>query len=142
MIFHILFLIFSYDVWFYISHIILHKKIFYTLIHKDHHLVDYNTMIFTDAYVGHFVESLFQGVGVFFPLLFIQFNPYSLIYALLIINARGMLRHDRRFIWLIGNHHILHHKYPKYNFGEYWLDVTFGTLCPEVNQYKRGIIYM
>jgi sterol desaturase/sphingolipid hydroxylase (fatty acid hydroxylase superfamily) len=74
--------------------------------------------------------------------LFYEINIYASIIAWIIIMFRGLARHDNRCSWLIGNHHILHHKYPKYNFGEYWLDLTFGTLCPEVNQYKRGIIYM
>ena len=26
-----------------------------------------------------------------------------------------MMRHDERCIFLIGNHHLLHHKYPNYN---------------------------
>ena len=53
-----------------------------------------------------------------------------------------MLRHDKRFIWLIGNHHILHHKYPRYNFGEYWLDKLFRTNYPNKNEYEYGLIYM
>ncbi len=24
--------------------------------------------------------------------------------------------------------YLLHHKHPKYNFGEYWIDSIFGTL--------------
>jgi hypothetical protein len=62
--------------------------------------------------------------------------------SLIIVNIRGMLRHDVRYIWLIGNHHILHHKYPQYNFGEYWLDTLFDTRCPIVSEYKKGLIYL
>jgi sterol desaturase/sphingolipid hydroxylase (fatty acid hydroxylase superfamily) len=53
-----------------------------------------------------------------------------------------MLRHDHRFIWLIGNHHILHHKYNHYNFGEYWLDSLFKTNYPNKTEYVYGLIYM
>ncbi len=53
-----------------------------------------------------------------------------------------MLRHDKRFVWLIGNHHLLHHKYPRYNFGEYWLDKLFKTNYPNINEYEYGMIYM
>jgi sterol desaturase/sphingolipid hydroxylase (fatty acid hydroxylase superfamily) len=52
-----------------------------------------------------------------------------------------MMRHDDRFSWLIGNHHILHHKYPKYNFGEYWIDKMFGTLYPNKSEYIYGELY-
>ena len=38
-----------------------------------------------------------------------------------------MMRHDRRFIFIVGNHHLLHHKYQKYNYGEYWIDMLCGT---------------
>ena len=141
MLLHIIFYILSYDIWFYISHVILHNKLYKT-IHKIHHIIDYKTMIYSDTYVGHFLETPFQGIGIIFPLLFIKLNLYMFLCSLLIINTRGMLRHDVNFVWLIGNHHILHHKYPQYNFGEYWLDKICGTIYPNQNEYKKGIIYM
>ena len=140
--FVIISIILCYDIWFYLSHILLHKKVFYKLIHREHHMVDYNTINYKDTYVGHFIEGPFQGLGVLIPFLFIELNLYYLMWGLILINIRGMLRHDKRFIWLIGNHHILHHKYPQYNFGEYWLDNLFGTCCPNLNEYKFGLIYI
>ena len=142
MLINICFCIFSYDVWFYLSHIILHSRIFYKIIHSEHHSTDYKQMNFKDTYVGHFIEGPFQGLGVLFPLLFIKLDVYVFLYSLLLINIRGMMRHDVRFIWLIGNHHILHHKYTKYNFGEYWLDKLFGTNYPNVNEYVFGLVYI
>jgi len=140
---NIYFFILCYDIWFYLSHIILHHKYFYKFIHKEHHIVDYKIIHFKDTYVGHFFEGPFQGIGVLFPLLFfMKFKFYLFLYALVLINIRGMLRHDNRCIWLIGNHHILHHKYPQYNFGEYWLDKLFGTNYPNVNEYVFGMIYI
>lgn len=53
-----------------------------------------------------------------------------------------MLRHDHRFVWLIGNYHILHHKHNHYNFGEYWLDCLFKTNYPNKKEYVYGLIYM
>jgi sterol desaturase/sphingolipid hydroxylase (fatty acid hydroxylase superfamily) len=44
------------------------------------------------------------------------------------LNIRGMMRHDKRGTWLVGNHHLLHHQYPRYNYGEVWLDYLGGTL--------------
>ena len=131
--------IFSYDIWFYFSHIILHKKL-YAAIHKDHHVIDPKTMTAPDTYVGHVLEGPFQGVGILFPFMFIPFDPYPILISLFLVNVRGMLRHDHRFIWLIGNHHILHHKYPRYNYGEYWLDKLFGTLYPDSREHIRGLI--
>jgi len=99
-------------------------------------------MNYKDSYVGHFIEAPFQGLGFLFPLFFIQLNLYVIFISLLLINIRNMLRHDKRFIWLIGNHHILHHKYPRYNFGEYWLDKLFRTNYPNINEYEYGLIYI
>ena len=139
---HIFLFILSYDVWFYLSHLILHNKTVYKIIHKYHHSIDHNIIKYKDTYVGHFVESPLQGMGVAIPLLFIKFNLHIFLCSLLIINIRGMLRHDVRSIWLIGNHHILHHKYPQCNYGEYWLDTLFGTCCPNRNEYVFGMVYM
>ena len=133
--------IISYDVWFYISHMGLHHVYFYKHIHKHHHLIEYTTMTYTDTYVGHLLESVVQGVGVFVPLLWFNFGA-SFYIALCLINLRGMMRHDVRCIPWIGNHHILHHTYPKYNFGEYWLDYCCGTQCPHLDEYKAGLIYL
>ena len=138
----IIFFILSYDIWFYISHIILHNIYFYKNIHRFHHSINYETIDYKDTYRGHFFEGPFQGIGFLFPLFFIDLNLYAIFISLLLINTRGMLRHDKRFIWLIGNHHILHHKYPRYNFGEYWLDKLFRTNYPNINEYEYGMIYM
>ena len=53
---------------------------------------------------------------------------YQLLYAIVFINVRGILMHDNQFIYLVGDHHLIHHKYYKCNYGEYWLDYLFGTL--------------
>ena len=75
-------------------------------------------MSYQDTYVGHYLESCLQCIGVFVPLLWLDVSA-SFYIALLLINIRGMMRHDVQCIPWIGNHHILHHKYPNYNFGEY-----------------------
>jgi sterol desaturase/sphingolipid hydroxylase (fatty acid hydroxylase superfamily) len=142
MIYYILILILSYDIWFYISHIILHNYKLYSIIHNVHHSIDYKNMNFKDTYVSHFIESPFQGMGIFFPLIFINFNTYAYLYSITILNIRGMLKHDVNYIWLMGNHHILHHTYSQYNFGEYWLDKLFGTNYPNVDECKTGLIYI
>ena len=74
----ILFYILSYDVWFYLSHLLLHTKYGYAWIHKHHHAVNYKTMRYSDAYVGHTLESPFQ--GMLFPLIFIEFEYHNNIH--------------------------------------------------------------
>jgi sterol desaturase/sphingolipid hydroxylase (fatty acid hydroxylase superfamily) len=54
-----------------------------------------------------------------------------------------MLRHEsnKYAVYIIGNHHLLHHKYPNYNYGEYWIDYICGTLYPNQIEYQRGLLY-
>ena len=124
---NIIIYIFSYDIWFYISHVLLHKIHFLRTIHKNHHLTNYKTIVFTDAYIGHYLEYPFQSIGIFFPLYFINFYYYEFITVIFLLNIRTMIHHDHRLSFLHHDHHILHHKYPNYNFGEYWIDYFFGT---------------
>jgi len=139
---HLGLFILSYDLWFYVSHLILHTTYFYKKIHREHHHIDHRRMIFTDTYVSHAIESPFQGMGVLFPCLFIKPSMYEFGMVLCFINLRGMLRHDHRCSWLIGNHHLLHHQYPQYNFGEYWLDYIGGTRYPNKKEYIFGWLYL
>ena len=127
MIYEIILYILAYDIWFYISHILLHKNRFLKYIHKLHHSPYYKSMIYTDTYLAHYLETPIQSLGIITPLYFIEFNLNNFVCSIIFLNLRGVIRHDYRLIWLIGNHHILHHKYPQYNFGEYWLDYMFGT---------------
>ena len=131
--------IISYDIWFYLSHIMLHHNSLYKY-HKEHHTKIIPT--YMDTYVGHGLEGPFQGIGMFIPFIVWNYSRYDIFLILLLLNIRGMMRHDERFVFLIGNHHLLHHKYPKYNFGEYWIDSICGTRYMNNNEYKMGLIYI
>jgi len=128
-----------YDLWFYMSHIILHKKFYY--LHAIHHMIPYKELTFIDANTAHIAEHVAQSFGIFIPLLVIKCSCVNFLGALLIINIRGAMRHDHRCSWLIGNHHLLHHKYLLYNYGEYWIDNLFGTCYPKSNGYIYGKVY-
>jgi len=120
---NILISILSYDIWFYLSHIILHKYLY--KYHREHHTkVNPN---FIDTYHGHPFESIFQGIGFLFPFIIYSYTISNILVILAFLNIRGMMRHDERCIFLIGDHHLLHHKYPNYNYGEYWIDTICGT---------------
>ena len=133
--------IICYDIWFYFSHIILHNPIMYYNIHRIHHEKPYDQIIWLDTNEGHYIENIFQPIGVFIPCFSYGFFPGHLIVASLIILLRGLMRHDNRCSWLIGNHHLLHHKHPKYNFGEYWIDNMCGTIYPNKEEYIYGKLY-
>jgi lathosterol oxidase len=131
--------ILGYDIWFYISHILLHTKLLWRF-HKIHHEIIHPK--FTDTYKGHWIEGPFQSLGFLLPIIFQNFDLASFIFALIFVNLRGMARHDDRTIWLIGNHHLLHHIYFNCNYGEYWLDKLFGTSVPDEVKVKKGLIYV
>jgi sterol desaturase/sphingolipid hydroxylase (fatty acid hydroxylase superfamily) len=126
----------SYDIWFYISHVILHNNLY--IYHKDHHYKLVPNYI--DTYVAHVIESPFQGIGMFFPFILYTYTVYDIFIILAFLNIRGMMRHDERCVFLVGNHHLLHHKYPNYNFSEYWVDYLCGTTYPNKDEYKRGLL--
>ena len=130
--------IISYDIWFYISHVALHSQIMYKY-HKLHHTKSEPTYV--DTYLAHNVETVFQGVGVFFPSMVYKPAFFELAMALLLINMRGMMAHDRRFVFLIGNHHLLHHKYHNCNYGQYWIDSLLGTVHPIKEERRSGLLY-
>ena len=134
--------IFLYDIWFYISHITLHQRELYKKIHNYHHQIVYNNLNYKDAYKSHFLEDIIQSSGILLPFFSsVQYTP--LILSSLFAIIRGFLRHDIRYVWLVGNHHLLHHKYPKYNFGEWWIDTLLHTKYPDPdNEYKPGLIYL
>jgi sterol desaturase/sphingolipid hydroxylase (fatty acid hydroxylase superfamily) len=133
---HIIF----YDLWFYATHVILHHPKLY-FIHKIHHRKNYRLLYYLDANDGHVLEHVIQPLGIFIPCLIQGFSTSALVISFIIVGLRGFMRHDDRFSWLIGNHHLLHHKCQKYNFGEYWIDGIFGTIYPNKNEYIYGIIY-
>ena len=131
--------IISYDIWFYISHVILHSRFMYQY-HKLHHTKPVPN--YTDTYLADSVETVFQGVGFMFPVMVYTYSTADIILVLLFINIRGMMAHDPRFAFLIGNHHLLHHKYGNCNYGQYWLDSLGGTRYPRKEDYIYGWIYV
>jgi sterol desaturase/sphingolipid hydroxylase (fatty acid hydroxylase superfamily) len=115
--------IFCYDIWFYSSHVLLHKYLY--VYHAEHH--KYIVPTFRDTYKGHLFEGPFQSLGVFVPCLLHSYTVVEIIVVVLFLNARGMMRHDQRFSFITGDHHLMHHLHPKYNYGEKWIDYLLGT---------------
>lgn len=130
--------IFGYDIWFYLSHIILHHPAFYVW-HKQHHRNI--TPYFLDALDGSIQETVGQGLGFFVPYIFYETHIYQLTAAATFIFIRGLMRHEPRCIFLIGNHHLIHHESFNYNYGEPWLDWIAGTGHPNMKKRQYGLIY-
>jgi sterol desaturase/sphingolipid hydroxylase (fatty acid hydroxylase superfamily) len=119
--------IFCYDICFYFIHRLLHTKYLY-FIHKIHHK-KYKPEYY-DFYTVDLLEIPIQSIGLIIAVYLYKLYLYQLMYAIIFINIRGILTHDERFVKLIGDHHLYHHKYIVYNYGEYWLDYLFGTNIP------------
>ena len=137
--FHIFLSVLCYDIWFYVSHRFLHTRTLYP-IHSLHHQKVEPTLL--DTYEGHWFESPFQGLGALVPFYWYSYSVSAIVAILFILNVRGMMRHDERFVWLIGNHHLLHHRHPQFNYGEYWLDRLCGTLYPNRLEAQSGLLYL
>jgi len=119
------FYIVYYDIFYYFLHRLLHTKYLYS-IHKIHHIK--NIPDYYDYYNIHVLELSFTSIGLIFAIYLYKLYIYQLLYAIIFINVRGILIHDNQFIYLVGDHHLIHHKYYKCNYGEYWLDYIFGTV--------------
>jgi sterol desaturase/sphingolipid hydroxylase (fatty acid hydroxylase superfamily) len=119
------FYIVYYDIFYYFLHRLLHTKYLYS-IHKIHHIK--NIPDYYDYYNIHILEVPFTSIGLIFAIYLYKLYIYQLLYAIVFINVRGFLIHDNQFIYLVGDHHLIHHKYYKCNYGEYWLDYIFGTV--------------
>jgi sterol desaturase/sphingolipid hydroxylase (fatty acid hydroxylase superfamily) len=136
-LFHVL----CYDVWFYATHVVLHNKDFY-VIHKLHHEKPHDELTYADTNVGHSIDNLFESLGFLIPFFIVDSSLVAFLSASIFIGIRGHMRHDNRCSWLVGNHHLLHHKYRRYNYGEYWIDTLCGTKYPGEDEYIYGCIYL
>jgi sterol desaturase/sphingolipid hydroxylase (fatty acid hydroxylase superfamily) len=116
-----------YDFFYYFMHRLLHTRYFYP-IHKIHHQ-KYNPD-YRDFYNVQVIEVPLTSVGLFLAMCLHKIYIYQLISCILFINARGVIEHDARGIFLVGEHHLEHHKYICCNYGEYWMDYIFGTARP------------
>jgi sterol desaturase/sphingolipid hydroxylase (fatty acid hydroxylase superfamily) len=119
------FYIVYYDIFYYFLHRLLHTKYLYS-IHKIHHIKKIPD--YYDYYNIHVLELPFTSIGLIFAIYLYKLYIYQLLYAIIFINVRGILMHDNQFIYLLGDHHLVHHKHYKCNYGEYWLDYIFGTV--------------
>jgi len=116
--------ILSYDIWFYFCHRLLHTSYIYKYHQKHHTIKEPNWF---DTYYASMVENCILGIGIFFPIIYFHVFDYECICSIIFINIRGLIRHETRLKHIFGDHHLIHHKYLKYNYGEYWLDTIFGT---------------
>ncbi len=117
--------ILGYDVWFYLSHLALHTRYLWW-IHRVHHEKVMPRWI--DTYHGHWLETVIQSVGFGLPWLVVgDTSAWVSALTLVLINMRGVMHHDPLFHRLVGDYHLIHHRNPRVNFGQPWLDHLGGT---------------
>jgi sterol desaturase/sphingolipid hydroxylase (fatty acid hydroxylase superfamily) len=131
-LFHIFILIISYDIWFYITHIIFHYNSLYKY-HKKHH-EDKNTTYLV-AFKGGKLEQISSYGSIFIYIIFSNYIDFtSLCYSSAYTTIRSIIQHEPRLLnnkiisIFYSDHHIKHHTFFNYNYGQYWLDYLFGTL--------------
>lgn len=115
----------GYDVWFYAVHRALHHPRFYKKYHAQYHRHVQPT--WRDAFDSSFVENALSGLGIFVPLLLPEWSSVGLATAWAYCFVRGLMRHDKRFTWLVGSHHLHHHLNPSVNFSSRYVDKVLGT---------------
>ena len=124
------------DFFYYFTHRLLHSRYFYPL-HKIHHK-KINPEYY-DFYSVHIVEIPISSIGLFIAIYLHKLYMYQVVCAILYIHIRGLMAHDARCTQFVGDHHLLHHKLIKCNYGEYWLDAIFGTLHTNNSPSKYAI---
>jgi sterol desaturase/sphingolipid hydroxylase (fatty acid hydroxylase superfamily) len=123
-IFFIFISILSYDIWFYILHRTFHQKSLY-LYHKKHHSKTSPT--WKDTFIADKLENAVMGLGSLLPALFFNDFYLEMLISSFFCFIRGILHHDERFIQIVGEHHLIHHKKYNYNYGEKWIDLLMDT---------------
>ena len=127
------FYIISYDIWFYITHRAFHTRLLYSY-HKKHHEKRYHT--WNDTFYADNLENVVMGLGIFLGIPLIGFHIFDFCIASLYTCLRGYMRHDIKYIDIVGSHHLQHHLTPNYNFSSKWIDKLFNT------QYKEEKIHL
>jgi len=121
---HFIQYIIAYDLWFYAVHRVLHIPWLYKQFHYQHHI--YKHPEWNDTFSAHWVENTLSGLGIFLPLAWgCSFRAFVL--AWIVCLGRGIARHDARWAWLVGTHHLRHHISPNKNFSSFYIDCLFNT---------------
>lgn len=132
------------EVYFYFSHVLMHKPKFYRKIHHIHHHSAHVTPWASFSF--HPYETLTHALFVPIFILLIPVHPLVIFVYLIFMTVTAVSNHlgyeiirsQRIRSWFIsGEHHSLHHEKFKHNFGLYFtfLDKWLGT---EYHNPKQG----
>ena len=114
-----------YDIWFYFVHRLFHHPKLYKF-HKEHHT--HTKLTYMNSFHADIFDNVCTSFGGCILCMFGFYTYYNqIILSFVFIAIKGMMRHDDRCTFIIGNHHLLHHKHKNCNYGEEWLDYLFNT---------------
>ena len=146
---HILIFIVTNDVCFYVVHRLLHTKVLYQRIHKQHH--EFIGTVGYAAEYAHPIEGLLGNQiptisGLFIVVSSSKTHPLVLFVYIGIrlqqtyeghsgycffCNTKGILGRILRLVFTKNYenaHHDFHHAYNQGNFGSFYMDYIFGTM--------------
>jgi len=124
------------EIYFYVSHWMLHQPPFFMKIHYKHHASREPTLY--SVYSFHWCEAFILGAVIFIPLLVHPFHIVSVLslpVMSILLNFLGHWNHEGKtskppnFIGRFTYRHTMHHKWSKGNFGFMlpYLDMLFNT---------------
>ena len=115
------------NVFFYLTHRLLHTKWFFDRIHYKHH--EFIEPVACAALYAHPIEHLFGNVLSFIlPVIIVGTTYYTILVLLVLGTIVSTFAHVRYKILPTTNGHLVHHKLFKYNYGfGNYLDRLFGT---------------
>lgn len=127
------FYVISRDIWFYMIHRAFHTRFLYKY-HKKHHEKRYPT--YNNTFYADNLDNIIMGLGMFIGIPFIGFYMFDFCIACLYTCLRGCMRHDYKYIDIVGYHHLRHHLNKNCNYSSLWIDKFFNT------HYKKEKIHL
>ena len=115
----------GYDIWFYTMHRAMHANPALYKLHKKHHSV--RDVSWRSATLADNVETIMTPFGLLLPIPLVGFSLPAILTAYGYCSLRAFAHHEPRCAWLVGDYHLQHHRNPRVNYGQPWLDKLFGT---------------
>ncbi|WP_345741614.1 sterol desaturase family protein [Ulvibacterium marinum] len=130
------------EIYFYVSHWLLHQKWLFMKVHYVHHASREPTLY--SVYSFHWFEAFLLGAVIFVPILVYPFHILSVLslpIMSILLNFLGHCNHEvetiksPNYLGRFTFRHSMHHKWSKGNFGFMlpYLDMIFNTVTPKNN---------
>jgi Delta7-sterol 5-desaturase len=129
-------LLFFHEIYFYVTHLFMHKPSLYKRMHQIHHYS--STVSPWASFSFHPYETLVHALFIPLFVMVVPVHPVIIFVYLIFMTVTAVSNHlgyeiikskNIRSWFISGEHHSLHHEKFKYNFGLYFtlLDKIFKT---------------